>query len=36
MFVMALDSVPLLVEQVSRLRDIGRRLRGEVPPAGVD
>ncbi len=31
MFIMALDSVPLLVQQVSRLRDIGRRMRAEGP-----
>src|SRR5262249_12315352 len=32
MFVMGLDSVPMLVQQVSRLRDIGRRMQTEAPP----
>jgi ABC-type multidrug transport system fused ATPase/permease subunit len=30
MFVMGLDGVPYLIQQVSRLRDVGRRLRGQA------
>jgi ABC-type multidrug transport system fused ATPase/permease subunit len=35
MFVMGLDSVPGLVRQATRLRDIGKRMRQEDPFAGV-
>jgi hypothetical protein len=34
MFVVGLDSVPLVVERVSRLRDIGRRVHHAPLPDG--